>query len=100
MPSICGKKLPIRIRNINCFKGYAKAVASPIILAMNKSEAIKRAGSRAKLAELLGIKRQAVEKWPDDSIPALRLYQLKEKKPGWFRKRRAKSDADQVAATV
>ena len=52
---------------------------------MDKSEAIKRAGSSAELARLLGIKRQAVDKWPGNSIPPLRIYQLKELKPRWFK---------------
>lgn len=56
-----------------------------MILPMNKSEAIKLAGSGAELARLLGINRQAVDNWPDDTIPALRIYQLKELRPKWFK---------------
>jgi hypothetical protein len=57
----------------------------PIILCMDKSEAIKRAGSGAELARLLGIKRQAVDNWPNQ-IPPMRVYQLKVLRPQWFRK--------------
>ncbi len=67
----------------------AKAVAQQKKLcnneAMKKSTAIKKAGSQAKLAEILGIKQQSVQKWPDE-VPALREYQLREKKPEWFQK--------------
>ena len=55
---------------------------------MTKDEAIRLAGGEVPLAELLGVTRQAVNKWGD--IPQLRLYQLKERKPSWFRVRRAK----------
>ena len=53
---------------------------------MTKDDAIKRAGSEARLAALLGVTRQAVNKW--DAIPPLRLYQLRELKRHWFRKPR------------
>ena len=52
---------------------------------MNKSTAIKRAGSITALASLLNIKRQAVSKWPSE-VPQLRVYQLKELRPEWFLK--------------
>ncbi len=55
------------------------------IAAMTKEEAIKRAGNASKLAALLGISPQAVSKWPPE-IPPLRVYQLRERKPRWFRK--------------
>lgn len=55
---------------------------------MTKSEAVARAGNASKLAALLGVSPQAVSKWPE-AIPPLRLYQLREKKPRWFRKPRA-----------
>jgi hypothetical protein len=54
---------------------------------MNKSTAIKRAGSISALAALLNIKRQAVSKWPDE-VPPLRVYQLRELRPEWFVKGR------------
>jgi len=49
---------------------------------MTKEEAIKKAGSQAKLAKLLGVTRGAIYHWKE--IPALRIYQLKELKPDWF----------------
>jgi DNA-binding transcriptional regulator Cro len=49
---------------------------------MNKATAIKRAGSTTALASLLNITRQAVEKW--NTLPPLRVYQLRELKPEWF----------------
>ena len=52
---------------------------------MRKTLAIKKAGSIRALAELLGVTTQAVHKWPLD-LPPLRVFQLKEKKPGWFKK--------------
>jgi len=50
---------------------------------MTKDEAIKKAGSQAALARLLGVTRGAIFHWK--AIPALRIYQLKEKKPEWFK---------------
>ena len=52
---------------------------------MTKTEAIAKAGNANKLAALLGISRQAVSKWPE-KVPPLRVYQLREIKPRWFRK--------------
>ena len=51
---------------------------------MNKSTAIKLAGSATALAGLLKISRQAVEKW--EKLPPLRVYQLRELRPEWFAK--------------
>lgn len=56
---------------------------------MKKTEAIALAGSPGKLAEILGITRQAVSAWPGEHVPELQLYRLREKKPRWFRKPRA-----------
>ncbi len=50
---------------------------------MTKSQAIRFAGSAAKLARVLGISDQAVSKWGED-IPALQAYRLREIKPRWF----------------
>jgi DNA-binding transcriptional regulator Cro len=50
---------------------------------MTKEKAIKLAGSVIKLAKLLDIERQAIYNWK--KIPPLRVYQLKELKPEWFR---------------
>ena len=52
-------------------------------LYMTKEEAIKKAGSQAKLSKLLGVTRGAIYHWK--AIPALRIYQLKELKPDWFK---------------
>lgn len=61
-----------------------------MIAAMTKTEAIAKAGSARKLAAVLGISKQAVCQWPE-SIPPLRLYQLRERKPRWFRKPKAEA---------
>lgn len=50
---------------------------------MEKSIAIKKAGSIKALAELLGISRAAISQWGND-VPATRLWQLKTIKPEWF----------------
>ena len=51
---------------------------------MNKTEAIKRAGSIRKLATLFGLTTQAIYSWPEQ-IPPLRVYQLRELRPQWFK---------------
>lgn len=56
---------------------------------MKKTDAIALAGSPGKLAEILGITRQAVSAWPGEHVPELQLYRLRERKPRWFRKPRA-----------
>jgi len=53
-------------------------------LRMLKQEAIKLAGSQAKLAKLLGITRGAVWLWGED-VPVMRIYQLKVLCPQWFK---------------
>ena len=61
---------------------------------MNKSEAIKRAGSASKLAKDLGVSKQAVSKW-DEVLPKARVWQLKAKHPSWFRKTiRSRNDTE------
>jgi len=50
---------------------------------MDKQTAITLAGSQSELARILGITRAAVNHWK--AIPKLRLYQLKELKPEWFK---------------
>jgi DNA-binding transcriptional regulator YdaS (Cro superfamily) len=50
---------------------------------MNKSQAIRFAGSQAALARLLGVTPSAVSQWPE-KIPPLQVYRLKELKPRWF----------------
>ncbi|WP_408297255.1 Cro/CI family transcriptional regulator [Paraburkholderia dipogonis] len=51
---------------------------------MTKSELIRRAGGVVKLAALLRVTSQAVSKWPDEAVPELRLYQLRDLHPEWF----------------
>jgi len=51
---------------------------------MTKDEAIKRAGSQAALARLLGVSRGAVWQWK--ALPSGRLYQLMVVRPDWFDK--------------
>jgi len=58
---------------------------------MTKEEAIKRAGSAQKLAQILGISHSAVSQW--DEIPELRLFQLKVLKPSWFRQQKQTQSA-------
>jgi len=61
---------------------------------MTKSEAIRLAGSKSALSRVLGISRQAINLWPGERIPPLRVYQLRERRPEWFvRKPRAKAAA-------
>ncbi len=56
---------------------------------MTKNELIQRLGSESAIARLFDIERQAVHQWPNDqTIPLLRLLQLKNMKPHWFRKRK------------
>ena len=50
---------------------------------MDKQTAITLAGSQSELSRILGITRAAVNHWK--TIPLLRLYQLKELRPDWFK---------------
>jgi hypothetical protein len=50
---------------------------------MDKQTVIALAGSQSELARILGITRAAVNHW--QVIPPLRIYQLKELKPEWFK---------------
>ena len=50
---------------------------------MEKSIAIKKAGSIKALAELLGVTRAAISQWGND-VPAMRLLQLRSLRPEWF----------------
>lgn len=65
---------------------------------MKKSEAIEKAGSLTKLAEILGISVQAVSKWPGNKLPPLRVYELKAKKPRWFRVAKAPAASETQAS--
>lgn len=49
---------------------------------MTLEHAIKLAGSKNKLAQLLGITRMAVSQWK--TIPEKRIWQLKVLRPEWF----------------
>jgi DNA-binding transcriptional regulator YdaS (Cro superfamily) len=50
---------------------------------MKTEFAVKKAGSKIKLAALLGVTRQAVTQWRDE-LPPLQVYRLREVKPKWF----------------
>ena len=50
---------------------------------MDIHQAITLAGSQSELARIFGITRAAVNHWK--TIPPLRLYQLKELRPDWFK---------------
>jgi len=50
---------------------------------MDKQTAINLAGSQSALARIFDIHRTAVFQWK--TIPPLRLYQLKELRPEWFK---------------
>jgi predicted transcriptional regulator len=52
---------------------------------MKKSTAVKKAKSAYKLAQLLGITRQAVSKWGDD-VPPAQVERLRELRPTWFKR--------------
>ena len=52
---------------------------------MRTKDAIQKAKGRNNLARILGITGSAVSQW-GEALPPLRVYQLKQKKPGWFRK--------------
>jgi transcriptional repressor of cell division inhibition gene dicB len=53
---------------------------------MDKERAIRYAGSATALAKLLKVSKQAVSAW-GDKLPPLRVFQLRELKPGWFRRK-------------
>jgi predicted transcriptional regulator len=61
---------------------------------MKKRTAVKKAKSAYKLAQILGITRQAVSKWPADSeIPQAQESKLRELHPEWFAARASKAEA-------
>jgi hypothetical protein len=57
---------------------------------MEKSTAIRLAGSQTKLAAILGISQAAIAQWGDD-VPMMRIYQLKSLRPQWFKNLEKKS---------
>jgi DNA-binding transcriptional regulator YdaS (Cro superfamily) len=50
---------------------------------MEKTQAIRLAGSQSELAKLLGISQPAVSRW-GDRVPKMRVWQLRVLKPEWF----------------
>ena len=59
---------------------------------MDKKELIQKAGGVTALAKLLGIKPPAIYQWK--AIPQLRLLQLKELRPEWFKEAIATEPVD------
>ena len=51
---------------------------------MKTQNAIDKAGSATALAQILGITGSAITQW-GDTIPPLRIYELKELRPKWFK---------------
>ena len=51
---------------------------------MQTQTAIDKAGSATALAQILGITGSAITQW-GDTIPPLRIYELKELRPKWFK---------------
>lgn len=62
---------------------------------MRTDEAIRKAKGRNNLAKILGITGSAVSQW-GETIPELRMYQLRRKKPHWFRAQKVEQN-QQVA---
>lgn len=56
---------------------------------MDIHSAIARAGSVMALARILGVRRQAVQQYRKNGLPADRLEQLRGLRPEWFSKQRA-----------
>ncbi len=55
---------------------------------MKTSQALKLAGGTYQaLADVFGLSRQAASQW-GDTLPPLRVYQLRELRPEWFKKAR------------
>jgi transcriptional repressor of cell division inhibition gene dicB len=54
-----------------------------IMFFMEKTQAIRLAGSQSELAKLLGISQPAVSRW-GDRVPKMRVWQLRVLKPEWF----------------
>jgi DNA-binding transcriptional regulator Cro len=81
--------LPDAIFPVNPFEqnkslGLTRGRDAAMLQRMTKDQAIAHAGSATKLAAILGLTKQAVSMWGQE-IPPLRLYQLRERKPKWFR---------------
>jgi hypothetical protein len=67
------------------------------MVAMKTKRAITLAGSPTALSRILGITSAAVHQW-GDSLPKLRVYELREKRPEWFKeaKRKTKTPTERV----
>ena len=63
---------------------------------MRTEDAIRLAKGRNALARLLGITGSAVSQW-GETVPELRVYQIRAKKPHWFRRKAAPAAAAQGA---
>jgi len=50
---------------------------------MKTAKAIRLAGTKAKLAEVLGVQRQSIQKW-GEFVPPMRVYFLRHERPEWF----------------
>lgn len=80
MPELCADQPALSTPVATIVAGYLE---NTYTTGMTKQNAIKKAGGLRELAHMLGISAQAVHKW--QAIPPLRLYQLRELRPGWFR---------------
>lgn len=63
--------------------GYKIRLGWLILRLMEKTTAIKLAGSQTALASLLGISQAAISQW-GERVPDNRVWQLKVLKPEWF----------------
>lgn len=59
---------------------------------MKTKQAIKRAGSAANLAKLLGVSPSAISHW-GVTVPQGRIYQLQVLRPDWFSPEKPKAPA-------
>ena len=65
---------------------------------MDASYLINRAGGVPSLARLLRVSPQAIRQW-GDTVPTLRVYQIKEIKPRWYAEwKRTQVQPEQQAA--
>ena len=59
---------------------------------MDTKAAIELAGGIRQLAEMLGLSTQAVYAW-GDTVPKLRMYELRDMRPEWFKAEKKKAKA-------
>jgi hypothetical protein len=69
---------------IFAFVACVQQVSLCYIWRMEKTKAIKLAGSQVELAKLLGIRQPAVSAWKN-VVPKARVWQLKVLRPDWFK---------------